>query len=273
MQDVMEERETATAGSTAEAGVRALVRGLDLLAAVNENQPVSVTRLVTLSGLPKATVIRLLATLKMAGYIRQQPESGAYEVLPQVRRLASATLAENPFLNDAREQLNAFGLQVNWPTELLMAEADAMAVVASNRSTAPIHLRRFEQRRFPMLQSAAGLAFLAALEQTECRRVVSRHLEMRRQRGGSAPLALESVMDEVAGVRLRGFSLYSYNAPMSGIQALAVAVKPKERPIGALVMIVLQAVVSEEQVQRQYLPALRQCAQRLGQAYSMLAQS
>lgn len=249
--------------------VRALLRGLDLLVAINQHQPASVTQLVALSNLPKATVIRLLATLRSAGYIRQQPETGAYEVLPQVRNLSSALLADNHFLNDVREQLNTFGLEVNWPGELLMAESDAMVVVATNRNTSPIHLRRFEQRRFPFLQSAAGLVFLAALEHEECKKMVERHLDVRRQRGAESLPDLDAVMREVAQARLRGFARYVYHTPMNGLQAVAVAVSSRGRPIGALVLITLQSMVPEELLQRTYLPALRQCAARLGEAYAM----
>ena len=249
-------------------GVRALLRGLDLLTAINQHQPVSIAQLVALSNLPKATVIRLLATLRGAGYVRQQPETGAYEVLPLVRNLSSALMADNHFLIDVREQLNTFGLEINWPSELLMAESDAMVVVASNRDTSPIHLRRFEQRRFPFLQSAAGLAFLAALEHEECKKIVERHIEVRRQRGAESLPDREEILREVALARLHGYSRYAYHSPMNGLQVIAVAVCAHGRPVGALVLITLQSMVPEELLRRQYLPALRQCATRMGEAYT-----
>lgn len=256
-------------GAGRAAGVRALARGLDLLVAINRHQPVSVTRLVALSNLPKATVIRLLATLRAAGYIRQQPQSGAYEVLPQARNLSSALLGENHFFNAVREQLNTFGVEVNWPSELLMAEADAMVVMATNRDTSPIHLRRFEQRRFPFLQSAAGLVFLAALGQEECRKMVDRQLEMRRQREAEPLPDREAIMRAVAAARLHGFARYAYHTPMNGLQAVAVAVTSHQRPVGALVMIMLQSMVPDDLLQRQYLPAMRRCAAWLGEAYAV----
>lgn len=249
--------------------VRALLRGLDLLVAINRHQPVSVTRLVALSDLPKATVIRLLATLKSAGYIRQLAQSSAYEVLPQVRNLSSALLGENHFFNDVRERLNTFGVEMNWPSELLMAEADAMVVTATNRDTSPIHLRRFEQRRFPFLQSAAGLVFLAALGQEECKKVVARQLEIRRQREAEPLPDRQSIMRDVAAARLHGFARYAYHTPMNGLQAVAVVVISNQRPIGALVMIMLKSMVSDELLQRQYLPALRRCAAQVGEAYAL----
>jgi len=48
--------------------VKALTRGLGVLAAINELSPATVTRLVEETGYPKATVIRLVQTLCREGY-------------------------------------------------------------------------------------------------------------------------------------------------------------------------------------------------------------
>ncbi|EKF20874.1 helix-turn-helix domain-containing protein [Nitratireductor pacificus] len=259
---------TDTDEESAPTGVRSLLRGLEILIAVNENPPATITRLVTLTGLPKATVIRLLATLKSAGYLQQNSDTGAYEPLPQVRRLASAMMIENPFLTEARQRLNAFGLQVGWPSDLLMAEPDAMVTAASNRDTAPIHLRRFEQRRFPILDSAAGLAFLAALPQEERLEIVNRHCAMMDE-GGDVRQTVDATLRAVAEVGRHGFSMHDYNAPMAGTRAVGVAVVSQDRPVGALVLIILKGAVTDGQLHQQYLPALQDCAAGLGDAYHL----
>ncbi len=253
---------------SAPTGVRSLLRGLEILIAVNENPPATITRLVALTGLPKATVIRLLATLKSAGYVRQNSDSGAYEALPQVRRLASAMIVENPFLTEARQRLNAFGLQVGWPSDLLMAEPDAMVTVASNRDAAPIHLRRFEQRRFPILDSAAGLAYLSALPESDRISIVERHCATVAEKDGIQK-RVDQTLREVAQVGEQGFSIHDYNAPMEGTRAVGVAVLSRERPVGALVLIILKGAVTQGQLHEQYLPALRDCARGLGGAYHL----
>lgn len=249
-------------------GVRSLLRGLEVLIAVNENPPATITRLVGLTDLPKATVIRILATLKSAGYVFQNSDTGAYEPLPRLRRLASAMMVENPFLTEARQRLNVFGQQVNWPSDLLIAEPDAMVTVASNRDTSPIHLRRFEQRRFPLLYSAAGLAFLAASREQDRLHMINRYYAILGKSGDAGALADEA-FGAIAEVEARGYSMHDYNAPMAGTRAIGVAVMVEDRPVGALVLIILKNAVTEEQLQRQYLPALRDCATVLGDAYHL----
>lgn len=253
---------------SAPSGIRSLLRGLEVLTAVNENPPATISRLVTLTDLPKATVIRLLATLRSAGYLRQNSDTGAYEPLPKVRRLASAMMIENPFLNEARQRLNLFGQQISWPSDLLIAEPDAMVVVASNRDTAPIHLRRFEQRRFPILDSAAGLAFLAVLPQSERLKIVNRHCDM--QSGGNNTGALvDRTLAAIATVEAQGYSSHDYNAPMAGTKAVGVAVMSDKQPVGALVQIILKNAITDDQLHQQYLPALHECAANLGDAYQL----
>ncbi|WP_292898466.1 helix-turn-helix domain-containing protein [Nitratireductor sp.] len=253
---------------SASTGVRSLLRGLEILIAVNENPPATITRLVTLTGLPKATVIRLLATLRSAGYVRQNSDTGAYEPLPQVRRLASAMMVENPFLTEARQRLNVFGLQVGWPSDLLMAEPDAMVTAASNRDTSPIHLRRFEQRRFPILDSAAGLAYLAALPQGERLEIVKRQCAALDD-GGNVQQRVDVTLQAITEVGNQGFSMHDYNAPMAGTRAVGVAVVSQGRPVGALVLIILKGAVTDGQLHEQYLPALQECAAGLGAAYHL----
>ncbi|MGE3159998.1 MAG: helix-turn-helix domain-containing protein, partial [Xanthobacteraceae bacterium] len=69
--------------------VHALERGLSVLAAINEFAPASLSILVDATGLPKATVVRLLHTLREAGYV-EHAENAGYRLLPRVRNLFSS---------------------------------------------------------------------------------------------------------------------------------------------------------------------------------------
>lgn len=246
--------------------VRSLVRGLDVLIAVNEVPPATVSRIVERTNLPKATVIRLLATLKSAGFVKQDDATQAYQPLAKVRRLASAMMVENPFLDEARRRLNEFGQAVKWPSDLLLAELDAMVILASNRDTSPIGLKRFEQRRFPILESAGGLAYLSSASEAVQQQVITRacsHAADPNDTGRIADGAFRAIQE----VRAKGYSVREYRAPMAGTRAVGVPVLAGESAVGALVLITLQDVVSEALIESQYLPVLRDCADRIGEDY------
>lgn len=246
--------------------VRSLVRGLNVLIAINERPPATVARLVAETRLPKATVVRILNTLRAQGFIAQDGNGHGYRPLPRVRQLASAMMIDNPFLSEARHLLIEFGQTTKWPSDLLLAEQGAMLIVATNRDVAPIRLDRIEQRRFPLLDSAAGLAYLAALDPAERARVVREAAEAE---GEGARLG--EVLASVEAVVARGYAVRDYRAPIEGTRVLGLAVRAAGRPIGSVALILLRDAVTEAQVAETLLPAMRSFAGDLGERYTSLA--
>jgi len=252
--------------------VRSLVRGLNLLVQINKLAPAGVSDLVRASGLPKATTIRLLSTLREAGYVRQDPATSLYEPLPTVLKLAAALKAEDGFVDIARRQLNEFGQQVNWPSELMMAESDAMVILASNRETSPIQLRLFEQRRFPVLRSAGGLAWLSALPDHERDAATERlcALDTTPSSGaGSTQAQVAQTREQILITRRNGYSKQLYKTPVAGMQAIGVAVIAAHKSVGALVLITLESVVPIKQIEHQLIPRLQETARALGRDYEL----
>lgn len=267
--DHNEQMNLSTQSSSGE--VRSLVRGLNLLVQINKLAPAAVSDLVRACGLPKATTIRLLYTLREAGYVRQDPTTGHYEPLPTVLRLAAALKAEDGFVDIARRQLNEFGQQVNWPSELMMAESDAMVILASNRETSPIQLRLFEQRRFPVLRSAGGLAWLSAVSDREREAAIERLCAFETtpaQNAESTQALVDQTRERVARTRRAGYSKQLYETPVAGMQAIGVPVVAAHNSVGALVLLTMQSVVSTDQLEQQLLPALHETAAALGKDYA-----
>ncbi len=248
--------------------VRSLLRGLDVLGAVNDFAPASVSQVVQATDLPKATVIRLLTTLRQGGYIRQDPASSAYLPLPAVRRLAGALRLSASFADLADDLLNEFGRQISWPCELLLAESDAMAIVASNRQTSPIQLRLFEQRRFQMLDSAGGIAFLAGQPPGQRQAIVMRLSAVPDGDSTASRVRAAEAFQAVTETQRRGYSVHNYRAPVSGMRAVGVPVRAGEASIGALVLLTLAGVVDFPQLDRHLLPGLLDTAARLGRLYT-----
>ncbi|MEH6473768.1 MAG: helix-turn-helix domain-containing protein, partial [Halopseudomonas sp.] len=200
--------------------VQSLVRGLNVLVAVNENTPATVTQIVAGTGLPKATVIRLLKTLKAEGYIDNDPEAGGYKPLPKVRLLASPMIAENSFAISARRFLNDFAQVVKWPADILMPEGASMVVQASNRDTAPIQIKRFEQARFAIFSSASGLAYLSAASPQNRQHLINAIVTLKGG-GDEATQQAEEVFREIESIRQRGYAVADYHAPIEGTRAVA----------------------------------------------------
>jgi len=89
-------------GSDAGAGVRSVVRALDLLALFDDERSWSIAELTRTSGLPKTTVLRLVATLENRGLLWTRPDR---RVSPGTGMLRWARLAEDAWRLPERSRL------------------------------------------------------------------------------------------------------------------------------------------------------------------------
>lgn len=248
-------------------GVQSLVRGLNVLVAVNEHTPATVTKVVASTGLPKATVIRLLQTLKGEGYIDMDRAEGGYKPLPKVRLLASPMLTDNSFALTARHYLNDFSQQIKWPTDLLMPEGASMVVQASNRDTAPIQIKRFEQARFALLSSASGIAYLSA-ESVKKRQEMINAIASLQKSGTEATAIAAQTYQKIEDAVKRGYAIADYHAPIEGTRAIAIPLTVKDKPFGALAMLFIKDAVTKQQLNDFLLPSLKEAAQDLAKLYA-----
>ncbi|XPF93279.1 helix-turn-helix domain-containing protein [Colwellia sp. RE-S-Sl-9] len=247
--------------------VQSLVRGLNILVVVNEKTPATVTQIVASTGLPKATVIRLLKTLSNEGYISMDRTAGGYKPLPKVRLLASPMIADNNFAVAARNYLNDFAQTVKWPTDLLILEGAAMVVQASNRDTAPIYLKRFEQGRFSLLSSASGLAYLSATTITKRQKMINAVASLMKT-DDEAKQLVDKAVQEIEIIQQRGYAIADYHSPIDGIRATAIPLVTDNVPFGALAILYLRDAVSEEQLNDFLLPQLRKTALEISRLFS-----
>lgn len=141
----------------------ALARGLRLLAALNDLETATVSGLVNETNLPKATVIRLLQALQAEGYAAQDSDTLTYRVTPKVASLSRSLIGKNQTESLAQVALDMLADVVKWPAEYLVQDGLSMLIQANNRERASIKLKLFERRRFPILESAAGVPYLSSV--------------------------------------------------------------------------------------------------------------
>jgi IclR family mhp operon transcriptional activator len=245
--------------------VHALERGLSLLAAINESGPASLAVLVDATGLPKATVVRLLHTLREAGYI-ERAENAGYRLSPRVRDLFSSIDRESAPTQAIRRLLNDFATVVKWPAEFMVREGATMVIEVSNRDSAPITLRRFEHIRFPLLYSASGIALLAWSKPRQREEIVRSALlqEKISERDG----VVTTTRREIAETLARGYAVHDYNTPIEGTRAIAVPVFSGDTAVAAMVLIYLRDALPQNQVDNVLLPRLREVSGKISLQYS-----
>jgi IclR family transcriptional regulator, mhp operon transcriptional activator len=255
----------AIATARASQTVHALERGLSLLAAINESGPASLAVLVDATGLPKATVVRLLHTLREAGYI-ERAENAGYRLSPRVRDLFSSIDRESAPTQAIRRLLNDFATIVKWPAEFMVREGATMVIEVSNRDSAPINLRRFEHIRFPLLYSASGIALLAWSKPRQREEIVRSALLQ--EKVSERDAVVRTARREIAETLARGYAVHDYNTPIEGTRAISVPVYSGDTAVAAMVLIYLRDALPLGQVDNVLVPRLREVSGKISLQYS-----
>jgi IclR family mhp operon transcriptional activator len=245
--------------------IQALVRGLKLLAVLNEHPLATVSQLVAVSGFPKASVVRMLNTLRAEGYVELDDRGSGYKVAPKARLLSSSQAIRNPAISAIRRLLTDFSHAVKWPAEFLAPEGGAMVIQVSTRDVSPITLQRFEQTRFPIHDSAAGFVYLGAADEKEREARLRAVTDWQRRDATAIRTHAEK---GIAEWRKTGFAQRDYDSPIEGTRIAAVPVMAGKKPVGALVLIYLRDAVWPGQLDDALLPQLREAAQRTGEIWS-----
>lgn len=145
--------------------VSALARGLAVLKAVADaDQPLSNRELADGTGIPKATVSRLVSTLLSSGYLRQAPGSERYSLGPATLQLGNAYLRTFDFRQRARLHLAELAEAAGANVHLTVRDGLDMLLIDTLRPRSALILSRMDVgSRMTMATSAAGRAYLAAL--------------------------------------------------------------------------------------------------------------
>ena len=244
--------------------IKSLSKGLAVLVAVNESAPARVSSLVQQTGLPKPTLIRILNTLVDEGYLinRSRKDGGGYRPTPKVRLLSSA-FAEGTLLTQvAQPVLNNLCEMTKWPTDLLVRDGLSMVIEASNRMVAPIGLKHFEQKRFPIINSSSGHAYLLSLPEAQSTEVITAALA-HGMPGGAARISADKIKNMIARAREQGYTSWEYDAPIQGTRVYSLPVIDRGNPLAVLTLITLRDVVGIDKFEAELLPELREAVQQI----------
>ena len=241
--------------------VRALLRGLDVLKALNRHNGGTVLHLVAETGLPRATIYRLLETLASGGYVIKNPADNRYHLTLQVRTLADGFNDEAWVTQIAIPLIEALYLDIVWPTAVATLAGTSMVVRHSTDQKSPLAMERSPVGyRVPILTTAVGLAYLA-----HCT-IAERHTILDALAHSAPADALaherEAVERTLAETRTRGyaFRLRGANPKTSSI---AVPIRRRGQALAAINITWIDSALTLSDVVDRYLPALRRTARAI----------
>lgn len=246
--------------------VRALERGLDVLAEIERRQGANLHELHLALKLPKATLLRMVVTLGKHGHIWQRLADGAF--LPSYIRAPRPDTLHQRIAEVASRHLVRLSEQVAWPSVIAVPRLDHVEIVETNSSLLRLDAITLGPvgSRLSYIHTSTGRAYLAACDAGERDAIIERLRPADDDGSGQA------LLDELlAETRARGYALREPFHPwpdrdwqavrQDGRRSIAVPVMLQGKPVAALNVTWLVRRTDTETVVTRHLAVLRRTAE------------
>jgi len=258
--------------------IRALERGIQLLEVLTASAGSSLHQLHVLTGLPKSTLRRLLATLEAAGAVRKGLADGLYRANINLRRIPAHLHQFDYLIEAALPVLKALGRESPWPSDLFVRNGNYMQVVETTRGLSALSLTIDLVGDLVYIPvTATGRAYLAFCPESERREILE---SLRREAPADTPASfwqrLESVLLQTRaqgyGVRAVGFYGQTRNRPtyIDGLSAIAVPIILDGKVHGCINRMWPRAAMGLTEFTRQNLASLQAAADEIASRLSPL---
>ncbi|MFV0245110.1 MAG: helix-turn-helix domain-containing protein [Qingshengfaniella sp.] len=241
--------------------VEALRRGLRVLDTLFEDGPMTLTDLSHRTGLSKATLLRILATLREAGHVRRGLGDRLWYA-STIRHGAVPTALADVMAEVSGPVIRELCTEIQWPSDVGVYEDAGVRMVETSRLMSPFLSHRLLYRGVEVLPSAIGRAILAWTSDSHRAEIIADLAE----RGGSHDrmvhdrTRLDAMLAEVRArgyaTRLRGYVVVLGQG--ADISAVALPVMRGDRAIAGVSLSWMPSAMTEADFVAAYLGRLRQ---------------
>lgn len=218
-------RDQADTGGDANGLSTSLVRGLEVLRAFRPgdaslgNQDV-----IARTGLPKATVSRIMFTLSELGYLIYDEAHGRYRLGPATVSLGYSALASSAVVHVSRPLMQILADKTGAAVALGARDNLEMVYLSNCRSESLVSLRLNPGSHLPIWKTAMGLAYMVGLDEDERRRLLARIQASEPGTERKVEATLEAALEEYRRV---GY-VTSFGVWHSYISAIGIPFRPKD---------------------------------------------
>jgi IclR family mhp operon transcriptional activator len=260
--DEKTERARYVASVTRYRHVRALERGLTLLAELNRQGRTTPLALARATGIDRTTVYRMLSTLEEMGYVMRMPSDEHYCLTRSVHQLSGGFREADWVSGVVHRELMVLLKEVLWPSDFASFESGAMVIRESTHSHSPFSIHRaMVGRPRPFVRSALGRAVLSAVSARE--RAAMLEMTVRTGQPDAEEAADKAhIAQIVRETRARGYSI-SVGGSEPNISGIALPLRGPLRIMGAISIIFFSSVLTPEEAADRYLDPLRRCLGRI----------
>jgi IclR family transcriptional regulator, pca regulon regulatory protein len=242
-----------------------LARGMAVLHCFNgRHRALNMSQISQSTGLPRASIRRVLHTLTRLGYVAQ--EGQGYALLPRVLGIGNAYLSSATHIAVAQPILDGLRDRVHESCSMGVLDVDQVLYVARAETMRIMSVSLRPGSRIPAYCSSMGRVLLASLSQAGLKNYLARvDLHPYNERTIIDATQLRSVLDEV---RRSGFCIVDQELEL-GLRSIAVPVhNPDGEVIGAFNIGTQSARVTLSMLKSELLPELRRAAEAFEARFS-----
>ena len=243
--------------------VESVRRAFALLEELNRQRINTVQHLHEVTRLPKATIVRLLETLCILGYVTNESRPGGYQVTSGVRALSSGFHGDPLVVEAARPWTIEFSRRYKMPIGIAVFDRNAMVVRFSTSRDSPMSpFHATINMRLPMLTRAMGRAYIAFCPAEE-RKYILEVLASSAHAEDQVAQHPEEVREILARVRRNGFAERSPTVEPKSSNTFSVPIRKEGEVLATIGLSYFGSSMPKAKAISSYVPALLDLAKKI----------
>ena len=235
--------------------IESLARGLAVLAAFSAARPeLGLADVAEHARVTKASALRIGYTLTELGYLSRNPATRGYRLGAKALSLGLAALSGLAVRDIARPYVEALASATGQIVNLSALDDTEIVYIDRIASAQLISINLGIGSRLPAYCTSMGRAMLAFLPERDARSILER--TEWRPFTSHTPTSVDDLMADLAQVRARGYAVNNQELALGHRSAAAALLNADGEPVGAINVSVPSELVSLEQLESEYVPAV-----------------
>lgn len=258
-------------GSPQVKSITALRRGIEVLEAVRAGDGLTLHAVHQSTGLPKASLLRILKTLEEGKLVQRRIADGAYLPCAAEPLLGARSQWHIRLVEIAAPSLRTLHAQLPWPSDIAVRDGTRMLVLESNRPLSGLSVNRKVVGFHPhMLLSALGRAYIAFCPTEEREAILAELAQSAVAADRAAARRREWIEQLIAQTREQGYGLRdrAHSGPDADMTqrfcAIAVPIMVDVQVEACLSCVWLEGVATAHDIVARHLDALKLAAGQIG---------
>lgn len=249
--------------------IRSVSRSIAVLQAINSRGSLSMMEISQLANLPYPTTYRLVQTLMYEGLVECEPARRHYRPTALVQTLAHGFQGDSRLVKAARAHIVDLTRHLNWPITLSTHVGHSMVIRDSTHAMSALTFNEYHPGyASPMLESAAGLAYLAALPKEQLESLIEGMKRLPNQRWMYVIDLIErgGLLEEIRERRFAARDYNQFTRNPGKTSSIAMVVMDGERPAGAISLAFFSSAMKMQEALAAFVGPMLQAADMIAAA-------